>query len=237
MSYEIDLSDYDFFKILPRVKTIEVYKKLLYYYENEIIKKTKKQKLPEKGDDNYLNPYFKNPPAYKHYNLANDIHPKEILDVDLSLPSISSLLWLSKNKIEDKRILDYGCGISGFLVYINNFGYGLGYDNCEQIGYKIIDKFLELVDNKIQIVKDKKTVFEFSPQIISVHGIWLEDWVYQIPSIEYILSDRLYCSGAIPGEGANFFNKDFKNSPSDKGFKKISSLPFLDIFKRINPNG
>ena len=98
---------------------------------------------------------------------------------------------------------------------------------------KLIDKFLDLTGNKTKITKDKNSVVEFSPQIVSAHGIWLEDWVYQIPSIEYILSDRLYCSGAIPGEGAHFYNKDFKNSPSNYGFKQISSLPFLDVFKKV----
>ena len=231
MEYQIDLNDYDFLKLLPRTKVIEAYKKLLYYYDNEITFQNKK--LPKKGDDDYLNPYFKNVTGYQHYNLCKDYHPEETLDVDLSLPSISSLLWLFKNKIKNKRILDFGCGISGFPIYLNNFGTSLGYDNCEQIGFKIIDKFLDLVENQTKIVREKDKVFNFSPQIIAVHGIWLEDWVYQLPSTEYILSDRLYCSGSIPGEGANFFNKDFKKSPSDNGFELVSQLPFLDIFKKI----
>ena len=57
MEYQIDLNDYDFLKLLPRTKVIEAFKKLLYYYDNEITFQNKK--LPKKGDDDYLNPILR----------------------------------------------------------------------------------------------------------------------------------------------------------------------------------
>ncbi len=51
-------------------------------------------------------------------------------------------------------------------------------------------------------------------------------------SVSTVLSDRLYNSGAIPGEGPFHYNRDWAQQPERFGFVKVDQLPFLDVYKR-----
>jgi hypothetical protein len=75
-------------------------------------------------------------------------------------------------------------------------------------------------------------MLEFEPTVISAHGIWINPDLYAMESVSTVLSDRLYNSGAIPGEGPFHYNRDWAQQPERFGFVKVDQLPFLDVYKR-----
>jgi len=179
--------------------------------------------------------FFSDPSIYEPYLKYFDI-PNFKLPVkkDLSRPAMSSLYFLNNIVKGEHRVLDYACGISGFLVYASKKFPTKGFDRWVQISKEACEKFL--IQNNLDpnsIIIDFEEISSFQPTILNVSGFWVEDIeLYNLDSLEYVLSDPLYNSGAIPNEGCYFYNKYFENFPEKFGFSLLKRFPYLDVYRK-----
>lgn len=199
--------------------------------EREKVKNSKKKIL---DDISGYNKYFDNVSSYKPYS----IFCGEILDIpklnDISKPNICGLDFLSKLQ-GDHIVLDYACGIGSFLYYSNKFFTTYGYDNWNQISKMSSINHLEDLNISSDSLIDYKDIEKIKPTIINVAGYWIEDIeLYKLDSVQYILSDPLYNSGRINGEGIYLYKKSWDNFPEKFNYKKIISYPALDIYAKCN---
>jgi len=185
----------------------------------------------EKINMNYFQDPFNYPPQKTFLGeLPLDIPVMK----DLSKVNMCSLDFISKIK-GNHVVLDYACGLGSFVYYSNIFFKTYGYDKWAQIPKHFTEKHLNNLDISSEVLIKKEHIKNINPTIINVSGFWIEDvQLYGLDSVEYILSDPLYNSGRIKGEGVYFYKGDgWDNSPDKYGFTKIFSYPALDVYRKI----
>lgn len=178
--------------------------------------------------------YFNDPSRYGPWSLVGDELPDDLLMVDLSPPSMSSLVYIESVIAEDPtvRVLDFGCGLSAFSHYAANLldGAVADYDNFSQVQRDVVEHFRKQLN--VAMPLSRPAAAEFAPTVLCAHGIWLDPDFYDISSVSTVLSDRLYNSGALKGEGPFHYNRNWAQEPERFGFRKVDQLPFLDVYRR-----
>ena len=164
---------------------------------------------------------------------------------DLSLVSMEVLRYLyDYSGNSEERVLDYACGIPTLSLYLQQLGFeSRGFDRWIQIKKSVAQEYLletrdldwkKSFHSESQILDSKLEIYEWDPTIISVAGYWIEDLdLYQLPSLKYVLSDPLYNSGRIKGEGVYHYKPNWQSTPDDLGLKLVSSKKYLDIYERV----
>jgi len=137
--------------------------------------------------------------------------------------------------ISEIRILDFASGLSGFPIYATEFELVKAYDNYSQIPLDGIYNFHAACGHKNSLLIRKEEIHLFNPNIISVFGFWLsESWIYDLPSVQIIISDSLYNSGSIKGEGIFHYLGEKAQTPEDFGYRKVLQFPLVDIYVRLD---
>lgn len=205
-----------------------------------------------KNSDHEMNTgYFLNPAGYQPYFT----YLGESLDInsenhELSLVSIEILRWLWE--VNDKsrhRLLDFACGIPTLLLCANEMGIdSRGFDRWKQIPESVAVDFLEIVkrgknsgwplENEpplaSSLLNSIDEVKSYSPTIISVASYWIEDLeLYELPNLEYVLSDALYNSGRVKGNGIYHYLPNWNATPEDLGLQRVESFQYLDVYKVV----
>jgi len=178
--------------------------------------------------------YFRDPSRYGPWTLVGDELPDDLLMVDLSPPSMSSLVYVASALSKDPttRILDFGCGLSAFSYYSAHLisGTVATYDDYSQVKEEVVSQFYGRLGRPQPM--SRAEVLAFEPTVLSAHGIWIDPDLYAIESVSTVLSDRLYNSGAVAGEGPFHYDSDWAQQPERFGFHKVHQLPFLDVYER-----
>ena len=177
--------------------------------------------------------YFAAPQSYDPYErfLGNTHEGLELLP-DLSRPNMSSLYFLSQLEGEHV-VLDYACGVSGFLHCAQRFAPTFGFDRWVQVPREACSEFLDATGTPSDRLVDLDEIPSLAPTILNVAGYWIEDLdLYALPSVQYVLSDTLYNSGSVEGEGVHYYLNDWNGTPDHCGFRLQDRYPALDVFVR-----
>ncbi len=76
-----------------------------------------------------------------------------------------------------------------------------------------------------------RSVQLMKPNVLSICGIWVQDLaLYELESVKVLLSDPLYNSGAVAGQGVYHYDPNWENRPELFGFTLVSRLPALNIY-------
>lgn len=119
--------------------------------------------------------------------------------------------------------LDYGCGLGTCGVYLGELGFRvLGYDIWKQLPRLAAEEFQRAVDGHVELIDSLAAVNEFKPTVALHVSIWCSDPIWEIPTLNWILSDWHY---------ANSFD-DFAGKCPPGFFRHAEYPGHLVVFKR-----
>jgi len=188
----------------------------------------------EKYKESLNQNFFSAPQSYSPYDMfLGDTHGHLNMMHDLSKPAYDAFEWLSKNSEgKNPRLLDYGCGLSGLVHYAREFGETKGYDNFLQVPKEAVEYFHDKIGLQNGLI-DFDEIEAYQPNVMSVCSLFVQETeLYNISSIEIILSDTLYNSGSIQGEGCYHYKPDFDTPPEKFGFVFQEKIRTIDVYVR-----
>lgn len=188
--------------------------------------------------------FFLNPASYKPYfDFLGD--PLDLVQfVDKVSPVTSAMinyLALMDNKASHK-VLDYACGIPVLVHCSSMIGFqSCGFDRWIQLRKSVAATFLNQISERLEkapqtgealLIDSLQELVEFSPTIICVSGFWIEDIeLYNLSSLEYVLSDPLYNSGRVKNQGIYHYKPEWQFTPKEMGLSLVESFQYLDVYK------
>ena len=178
--------------------------------------------------------FFSAPQDYSPYDtFLGDTHDHLDMRNDLSKPAYDSLEWIENNVYNQRlKLLDYGCGLSGLIHYAREFGETKGYDNFLQVPKEAVEYFHDKIGLQNGLI-DFDEIEAYQPNVMSVCSLFVQEpELYNISSIEIILSDTLYNSGSIQGEGCYHYKPDFDTPPEKFGFVFQEKIRTIDVYVR-----
>jgi len=109
-----------------------------------------------------------------------------------------------------------------------------GFDSFVQISERALSHFIATIGlGPHKVLLNIDLVLLWKPNVLSVCGIWVQDLaLYDLESVKVLLSNPLYNSGAVAGQGVYHYDLDWKNRPEHFGFILASRFPALDIYVR-----
>ena len=176
--------------------------------------------------------YFKAPQLYDPYTShVGPINQNLTLLPDLSRCNMSAVYFLNQLS-GDHIVVDYACGMSGLIHYASQRFQAYGFDRWVQIPRHCAAAFLRELGHSVDRLIDYEQIAQVQPTIINVAGFWLEDIeLYSLPSLKYVVSDTLYNSGLVPGEGVFFYQPGWQHTPECMGLRKVFQFPGIDIYE------
>lgn len=176
--------------------------------------------------------YFRDASHYGPWQAVGDACLNDLLEAHLPPPpAISSLAFLSSQR-PGGRLLDFGAGLSGFGQYASRIGLSQvrWCADFYQVSREIAMGFHLGIGSPPFV--ELNGIATYVAEVVAEHGIWLADDIYGLSSVRLPLSDRLYNSGGIPGEGPFRYFDCWDNSPERFAFSRMAELPFLDVYTR-----
>jgi hypothetical protein len=124
--------------------------------------------------------------------------------------------------------------LSALVKYASAYRQAKSFDNFNQVSKETIEYFYKRINlDPAKTLLSIEGVLKYKPNVMSVCGNWVSDLsLYEQPSLKFLLSDTLYNSGRIKGQGVYYYNKFWKTPPEKFGFKLIAQVPLLDVFYR-----